>query len=322
MQVSAASAKLSARRDYALSAEQEAIRAEKDRQARNLAVYENNIRFIELALKPPETSSYRDDSTYQDSDALAARVSNDMMLVAGLLENQLRKYKKKQAKKQDKMREKREKRAKKKKKLAKKNEVLCREALQKCTENLKKVKNEGEYKKVTIEEIESPTLFKLTNWWGRLVAGSSQVQPPMTSSWDSNGRLTLYHGTNVLNAAKIERDGFIVSTSGMLGPGVYCSRQIKKALAYGSEVLELSVDVGNVCRIDRQGHPLQYAWHQAGYNSAWVPPNCGMVPSGLEEDCIWDPSNIVVVRRVVSAEESTPDSSGGDSSDSDSSDSD
>ena len=35
-----------------------------------------------------------------------------------------------------------------------------------------------------------------------------------------------------------------------------------------------------------------------GYDTAWVPPHCGMVPSGLEEDCVYDTKRIVVLRRV------------------------
>ena len=34
------------------------------------------------------------------------------------------------------------------------------------------------------------------------------------------------------------------------------------------------------------------------YDTAWVPPHCGMVASGLEEDCVWNPQRIIVLRRV------------------------
>ena len=69
-------------------------------------------------------------------------------------------------------------------------------------------------------------------------------------------------------------------------------------MAYGPVVFEVSVDVGRVKRIDRQGHPLQKAWSLHGYDTAWVPPHCGMVPSGREEDCVFDPERVTVVRRV------------------------
>ena len=35
------------------------------------------------------------------------------------------------------------------------------------------------------------------------------------------------------------------------------------------------------------------------YDTAWVPAGCGVTPSGLEEDCIWDPARIRVLRRVA-----------------------
>ncbi|XP_036381256.1 grass carp reovirus (GCRV)-induced gene 2p [Megalops cyprinoides] len=120
-----------------------------------------------------------------------------------------------------------------------------------------------------------------------------------------SGRLyTMYHGTKVQVARNIIRDGFRQSADGMLGPGVYVSRNQKKAERYPLNspvtdrvVLKLRVDVGKVKRIDTDNHPLQKSWHSQGYDTAWVPPNCGMraVPSGLEEDCVWDPKRVEVV---------------------------
>ncbi|CAE7395331.1 unnamed protein product [Symbiodinium pilosum] len=109
---------------------------------------------------------------------------------------------------------------------------------------------------------------------------------------------TMYHGTSREAAERIEREGFQPSETGMLGPGVYVSRDIEKAMKYGPVVLEVTVEVGRVKRIDRQGHPMQNSWAQAGYDTAWVPPRCGMVPSGKEEDCVLDPERITVVGRA------------------------
>ncbi|MGH0168640.1 UNVERIFIED_CONTAM: hypothetical protein FKN15_054809 [Acipenser sinensis] len=113
---------------------------------------------------------------------------------------------------------------------------------------------------------------------------------------------TMYHGTTKEAAENIKRDGFKQSDDGMLGRGVYVSRDINKASRYPlhcpereKRVLKLRVNVGRVMKIDRQGHPMQKTWHHHGYDSAWVPPNCGMVKSGLEEDCIWDPDRIKVM---------------------------
>ncbi|KAL2097135.1 hypothetical protein ACEWY4_006342 [Coilia grayii] len=118
----------------------------------------------------------------------------------------------------------------------------------------------------------------------------------------------MYHGTTMKAARKIKRMGFLPSSDGMLGRGVYVSRSFRKAACYprsakGQEraVLKLSVRVGRVKKIDKQGHPLQKNWHKSGYDTAWVPPNCGMVKSGRQENCVWDPRRI----RVLSIQSST-----------------
>ena len=112
----------------------------------------------------------------------------------------------------------------------------------------------------------------------------------------------MYHGTSVPSARLIIDNGFKPSSGGMLGKGVYVSRDKKKASAYPPKtqdrvIFELRVRPGRVKRIDKDNHPLQYTWHSQGYDTAWVPPNCGMrsVPSGLEEDCIFDPKRVEVV---------------------------
>ncbi|RXM90736.1 hypothetical protein EOD39_21898 [Acipenser ruthenus] len=99
----------------------------------------------------------------------------------------------------------------------------------------------------------------------------------------------------------------------MLGQGVYVSRDFNKASRYPlnlpdkeRRVLKLRVNVGKVKKIDRQRHPMQKTWHDHGYDTAWVPPNCGMVPSGLEEDCIWDPNRIKVMEVMKPKNESSP----------------
>uniref|UniRef100_H3B7U9 PARP catalytic domain-containing protein n=1 Tax=Latimeria chalumnae TaxID=7897 RepID=H3B7U9_LATCH len=112
----------------------------------------------------------------------------------------------------------------------------------------------------------------------------------------------MYHGTDRKSAASIRRNGFRQSVGGMLGRGVYVSRDIQKASRYPRElpvtervVLKLRVNVGKVIKINYQGHPWQKTWHDHGYDTVWVPPKCGMVPSGLEEDCVWDPKRIKIV---------------------------
>ncbi|KAL6489999.1 hypothetical protein MHYP_G00003440 [Metynnis hypsauchen] len=117
---------------------------------------------------------------------------------------------------------------------------------------------------------------------------------------------TMYHGTTMDKAMKILNEGFIPSADGMLGRGVYLSRSFEKASRYPMNtqageklaVLKLSVRVGKVKKIDYQGHPLQKTWHDHGYDTAWVPADCGMVHSGLEEDCVYEPWRIKVEKVI------------------------
>ncbi|XP_027034509.1 grass carp reovirus (GCRV)-induced gene 2p [Tachysurus fulvidraco] len=119
---------------------------------------------------------------------------------------------------------------------------------------------------------------------------------------------TMYHGTKLQDARSIIQNGFRQSSDGMLGPGVYVSRNQKKAERYPLKctftervVLKLNVDCGKIKKIDSDNHPMQKSWHANGYDTAWVPPHCGMkaVPSGMEEDCVWDPKRIKVIDIVL-----------------------
>ncbi|GAA6093744.1 uncharacterized protein LOC108263802 [Tachysurus ichikawai] len=113
----------------------------------------------------------------------------------------------------------------------------------------------------------------------------------------------MYHGTTLAAAQAIMQEGFRRSADGMLGPGVYLSRSVDEAQCYPLNpspwerlaILKLRVRVGKVKKIETQGHPLQKTWHEHGYSTAWTPPNCGMVSSGLEENCVWDPNRIEVL---------------------------
>ncbi|OLQ11074.1 hypothetical protein AK812_SmicGene5138 [Symbiodinium microadriaticum] len=107
-----------------------------------------------------------------------------------------------------------------------------------------------------------------------------------------------YHGTTIENAESIRKQGFLASSTGMLGRGVYVSRDINKVLAYAGHngvILELRVVLGRVCVVDHQGHEYQRLWH-GSYDTAWVPSKCGMVGSGVEEGCIANPECVKLVR--------------------------
>uniref|UniRef100_A0A3Q1FMN0 PARP catalytic domain-containing protein n=1 Tax=Acanthochromis polyacanthus TaxID=80966 RepID=A0A3Q1FMN0_9TELE len=121
-----------------------------------------------------------------------------------------------------------------------------------------------------------------------------------------NGKTyVMYHGTTRENAESIMASGFEQSEDGMLGQGVYLSRDLQKASRYPLNhpewdrvVLKVVVNVGEVIAINYQHHPLQKTWHDYGYDTAWVPPNCGMVRSGLEENCVWDPEQIQIIKAI------------------------
>ena len=110
-----------------------------------------------------------------------------------------------------------------------------------------------------------------------------------------------YHGTNVEAALLIQAGGFRADLSGTnagarLGPGVYCTTTLQKAMQYckgphGGIVFELQVDLGKCKRLERND-PLMTTWQENGYDSAWAP--AASRGSGLEENCIKDPGRIVI----------------------------
>ncbi len=150
--------------------------------------------------------------------------------------------------------------------------------------------------------------------------------PPCLESYIApadNKVYIMYHGTSREAAEIIKRSGFRQSSGGMLGRGVYLSRDLQKASKYPLDLLEsqrvvlrVRVDVGKVKKIDYQGHPLQKTWHDHGYDTAWCPPNCRMVPSGLEEDCVWETNRITVIDESSSGRSGGADSRGRSGSDS------
>uniref|UniRef100_A0A671MJU7 Poly [ADP-ribose] polymerase n=1 Tax=Sinocyclocheilus anshuiensis TaxID=1608454 RepID=A0A671MJU7_9TELE len=80
-----------------------------------------------------------------------------------------------------------------------------------------------------------------------------------------SGRVyTMFHGTHLTYAKTIIDKGLEPSKDGMLGPGVYVSRNIEKAKCYplntdkkDKVVFKLRVRVGKVKQIDGDNHPLQ-----------------------------------------------------------------
>ncbi|XP_026859380.1 gig2-like protein DreN [Electrophorus electricus] len=132
--------------------------------------------------------------------------------------------------------------------------------------------------------------------WEACCENSKHLQPGQAPK-KSHG-YTMYHGTHKNNASAIISSGFRPSAGGTLGAGVYCSRDINKAMGYPGGcgpndrvVFKLRVRVGKVKRIDAQCMHLMTTWHQHGYNTAWLPSSM----FGYEEDCVWDPKRLIVV---------------------------
>lgn len=132
--------------------------------------------------------------------------------------------------------------------------------------------------------------------WEACCENFKQLQPGQAPQ-KSHG-YTMFHGTHKSSAQAIITSGFKPSAGGTLGPGVYCSRDINKAMYYPAGcaandrvVFKLQVRVGKVKRIDHQCMHLMTTWHQHGYDTAWLPAPV----SGLEEDCVWDPKRLAVV---------------------------
>ena len=117
---------------------------------------------------------------------------------------------------------------------------------------------------------------------------------------------TFYHGTSIEAALKIQAYGFDVALSGsnagaLLGPGVYCTTTLKKAMDYaegkeaGGIIFELQADLGR-CKTLAAGDAMMKTWQQHGYDSAWAPQGANHI--NLAENCIKDPGKIKIVRAI------------------------
>jgi hypothetical protein len=120
-----------------------------------------------------------------------------------------------------------------------------------------------------------------------------------------------YHGTSVEAALAIQDEGFNVDLSGknagaLLGPGVYCSTVLRKALGYASKagrssrefsqgcVMELQIDLGRCKQLTRN----QKDWAEEGYDSAWAPDGANGDPNSFSENVVRDPARITIVGMI------------------------
>ncbi|KAL2097136.1 hypothetical protein ACEWY4_006343 [Coilia grayii] len=126
-----------------------------------------------------------------------------------------------------------------------------------------------------------------------------------TKAESNEGAYTMYHGTSLSAARQILRFGFRPSKLGKLGKGVYLTCNFRKAAFHAdvpnrqgqAVILQLRVRIGKAVKTDQLCHPLRMKWHQAGYDSAWIPANPLTLES--EEHCIWDPRRITVLSIMI-----------------------
>jgi hypothetical protein len=120
----------------------------------------------------------------------------------------------------------------------------------------------------------------------------------------------MYHATSLKAALCIQAEGFRVpngpsqqKAGALLGPGVYASTTLQKAMKYcdgpeGGIVFELAVDLGK-CKTLEENDPMMTTWQQHGYDSAWAPKGAGGLGAGLEENCIKDPKRIKIMQAIA-----------------------
>jgi hypothetical protein len=131
----------------------------------------------------------------------------------------------------------------------------------------------------------------------------------------------LYHGTSLEAILSIQESGFRIDLSGTnagaaLGPGVYVTTTLQKALNYakregipGKEpnpaaggVFELEVDLGRCCTVRSAAGPRKAtraertSWASQGYDSAWAAAG---VIGEMEENCVRDPARIRITNLVL-----------------------
>merc|ERR1719235_427459 len=155
----------------------------------------------------------------------------------------------------------------------------------------------------------APHRFVSSSLWARLSENFNSLTS-MPSTLGNVPRIPIdgseivaFHGTYMRRVEAIEHDGFRPSTSGMLGAGVYVSRDMRKVRWYGDgAILRLKISVGRVKTIDSLSDPSWATWSSEGFDTAWVPAAAGLpnVPSNREEGCVADPRRIRVLGRLLS----------------------
>ena len=143
--------------------------------------------------------------------------------------------------------------------------------------------------------------------FGQTVFGGSTFGAQPAVGFGSGGQVgqqqalgrpkTVYHGTSLDGAIKIQQNGFDVGLSGtnagaMLGKGLYVTTTLQKALNYAAPkpcqgaIFELQVHLGRCYRVTSRDDSNMAKWQEMGYDSAWAA--AGIIGE-REENCIKDP---------------------------------
>ena len=131
-------------------------------------------------------------------------------------------------------------------------------------------------------------------------------------SMGSGCPIEFYHGTSLEAILAIQQTGFRVDLSGTnagaaLGPGVYITTTLEKALNYAhglpsnrnparGAVLVLEVDIGRCYAVRFNNVAECTGWQQRGYDSAWAAEG---VIGEREENCVRDPARIRITNVVL-----------------------
>ena len=93
----------------------------------------------------------------------------------------------------------------------------------------------------------------------------------------------MYHATPADNVESILANGFCELTGGMLGPGLYVSRDIDKTRYYSDVCFKLLVYTGKTKMLSAVDKSVSW---RSEFDSAYIPPNNNVVTSGREETCL------------------------------------
>ena len=114
----------------------------------------------------------------------------------------------------------------------------------------------------------------------------------------------MFHATDRDNVESILDNGFRPSTSGMLGPGLYVSRDINKTKNYGEVCFKLLVYIGmakTVDAADKDG-----SWRMKGYDCAFLPPQNNLIPTKMEETCVKSVKHVKILGIAYGYQSSMP----------------